>query len=90
MNILLLQISKLPKVLQDYIGMYNVEHRKIMNTVCKELIDSYKCYNCNDILYRNYSLCNTIMYVKYYYCSQWCHQEDEYYQRKSLRHARMI
>ena len=46
------RISQLPQVLQDYIGMYNVEHRMMMKAVCEELIvvweemDSIECASC--------------------------------------------
>jgi len=74
------RIFSLPQELQDLIGSFNPEHRRMMRDVCKE-IKWVDCANmCGTSLYRvdafTTERCNNIIY----YCSRWCciQDEDEY------------
>lgn len=82
-NELLLQyILQLPEVLQHYIGMYNVEHRKMMKDICKDIVFYYqelKCRNCDSSLKRIdpevVSMCG---YYELYYCCIDCFYDDRW------------
>jgi len=86
-NELLLQsILKLPQVLQVYISMYNVEHRKmmkyvldefkhnkLMKDICKTILFYYKeikCHNCHCMLRRIDQ--ETVSTGGYYECYYCC------------------
>ena len=78
------KILQLPKEIQDYIALFNYEHRKIMKIICSE-IDTIECDNCcNTIVLKKNSFKNNMMWENYYYCSEWCLNDHEYYFRKSI------
>ena len=81
MDKLSFRISNLPQVLQDVIGMYNVEHRNMMKSVCQELRDTkiHECANgCGcSVKFKDASFL-TIFGNTYIYCSDECRFDDHY------------
>ena len=82
-NSLLLQsILELPEELQHYIGMYNVEHRKMMKEICKDIVFYYeelKCHNCDCKLKRIHpEVVSTCGCYEYYYCCLQCFYDDRW------------
>jgi len=82
-NELLLQyILQLPEVLQVYIGMYNVEHRKMMKDICKDIVFYYQelhCHNCDSKLKRiDPELVSTCGCYEFYYCCIDCFYDDRW------------
>lgn len=89
MNELSIRISNLPQVLQDYIGMYNVEHRQMMKSVCQELRDTTKKYECQNgcgcsVQFKDAEF-RTIQNTKYIYCGWWCSDDHFYSYKKAMR-----
>ena len=81
-KMLLESVSKLPKVLQDYINMYNTEHRQMMKGVFSDLLLNYKelkCHNCDSITRRIDS--ETVIVSSCYevvYCCIDCFYDDRW------------
>jgi hypothetical protein len=80
-NELLLQcILQLPEVLQVYIGMYNVEHRKMMKDICKDIVFYYQelnCHNCDCKLKRiDPEVVSTCGCYEFYYCCIDCFYDE--------------
>jgi hypothetical protein len=79
---LLESVSKLPNVLQNYINMYNTEHREMMKHVFSELVLNYKelkCHNCDCFTRRIDS--ETVIINSCYevvYCCIDCFYDDKY------------
>jgi len=79
-----MNIKLLPRVLQDLIGEFNVEHRPKMKLVLEELMEYYTCMNCSSDFYdKRYT--KTILSNKFVFCSKWCMDEMEHHIRKSYR-----
>ena len=73
------RIKLLPKVLQDYISEYNVEHRKQMKKVIEELFSIIypNCIYCNlhfekNIFWSIDYFINSKYNLKYYWCNNNC------------------
>lgn len=89
----MITFSKLPKVLQDLIYEYNVEHRPQMQLVCSELLNKHNnriirdetCRNCWGLTDPNYT--KYILYKKYTFCSNWCQYDLESTIRKDWRRS---
>jgi hypothetical protein len=79
-----MNIKLLPRVLQDLIGEFNVEHRPKMKLVLEELMEYYTCMNCSSDFYdKRYT--KTILSNKFVFCSEWCMDDMEHHIRKSYR-----
>ena len=77
------RIYMLPQVLQDYIGMFNPEHREMMRLVCEEL-EWVECDNlCGDYARR------LNQYGKNF-CSAWCCGKDSIDRRRYIRKQRQL
>ena len=84
-----MNLSLLPKELQDLISEFNVEHRPIMQFVMNELLAKYKkrtdnskyCVNCGSNVDEQYS--TYIFWHKYDFCGQWCKYDTQREMRKS-------
>jgi hypothetical protein len=75
----------LPKEIQDHISSFNYEHRIIMKKLCEE-INIVECDNCcNNFISKKNAFKNTMMWKEYYYCSEWCLEDDEHHFRKALK-----
>jgi hypothetical protein len=84
MNDLLKRVSRLPQVLQDHIGEFNVEHRPRMKSVCRDIKYVYCKNNCGAFKHRQY-----MEYGETLYCSSWCESECEYYNRIHIRREKL-
>jgi len=71
MNSLLFCIYQLPQEIQDIISMYNVEHRKNMKLVCRDL-EKEKCDACGGCVSKMYSINLNVFFHDYVYCSETC------------------
>jgi len=78
------RISQLPKVIQDYINEFNVDHRPLMKLVCEDI--KYICCDndCGTFMKRQY-----IYYGYEVFCSKWCKSEYKYNQRVWLRDEKL-
>jgi len=78
-----IRILNLPKEIQDYIYMFNPEHREMMKQVCEELTYT-ECYNaCGWIIPKHDAMRGSCF--EGYYCSLHCLYDDEDYRRKASR-----
>lgn len=67
--------DELPKVIQDLVFMFNIDHRNQMKEVLNQLVDYIHCINCNKLI--DPSLLNKVNC-----CSSFCLYElskDPYY-----------
>ena len=91
----------LPKVIVDYIGQYNPEHRIKMNDVMDELYEYYNIVLCeNDMCERpfdkNYGVTGNMYFSRhnFYFCCENCQSYGEwsigYDFRKSMRRRSII
>ena len=76
---------QLPKVIQDLIGEYNVNHRTQMKYICNELEEKKHIFRYDWLLcdwcerefknmYRHVPWC---YFKEYNYCHQWCEIEEK-------------
>lgn len=74
MNSLHKKILSLPKEIEDQ-----------MKLVCEE-IETVVCDNgCGSFISKKRAFKNTMMWDDYYYCSEYCLHDHEYYFRKELK-----
>jgi hypothetical protein len=79
-----MNINLLPRVLQDLIGEFNVDHRPKMKLVLEQLMESYTCMNCSsDFCDKRYT--KIILSNKFIFCSEWCMDELEHHIRRDYR-----
>ena len=79
-----MNLHLLPKVLQDLIGEFNVEHRSLMRLVTNELLEKHNeriitecfCRNCGDIN-TNTTYTRYIYWCKYIFCGSFCQYSGE-------------
>jgi hypothetical protein len=81
-----LNINDFPKDIQIIIGMFNVEHRKMMREVCLE-IEIVECDFCCSKFTKREMLKNEIYNETFYYCCQECMFEDVYDIRRAYARA---
>ena len=89
---LIARINQLPQVLQDYIAMYNVTHRRLLapallsiNNLC------FKCDFCDNQynMYKRDALYNDILGTRFCYCSDYCEfNHGHEYRRKYYKTIR--
>ena len=84
MDLLLNKIKQLPQSVQDFINMYNVDHRIQMKLVCTEL-EWVECNECFDRINKTTCIYKTILFNEYCFCSDYCAYHYEYYIRKQNR-----
>jgi endogenous inhibitor of DNA gyrase (YacG/DUF329 family) len=80
MNKIIYEISKLPQVLQDNIGEFNVEHRPLMKHVLAEI----KYVNCQEKCGERMLRIDT-HYFTTIFCSKWCKSINKYNNRIKKR-----
>lgn len=84
-----MNVNLLPKVLQDLIGEFNVEHRPKMRVVLYQLLEYHLrnkyCMNC-DYNYAQIQYTTNIFNETYIFCSGWCQWDLEYELRKYSRY----
>jgi len=91
------RISKLPQVLQDHIGSYNVEHRKMLKLVFSEIehkqkmidiLEDIKFIECENMC-GSCMLRENIPYKEGVYCDDWCMKSAEFKRMNLFRNKKI-
>jgi hypothetical protein len=94
MTELLSRIANLPQVLQDYIGMFNVEHRRLMTSVSNDINNNLLVYcdycSANNCVLKKDAFYTDILGTTFCYCSDYCEfNHGHEYRRKYYKYIRL-